>query len=94
MSAGVAIFLIAILFLIAVIQNSVDDSRLLATPSIAKKDGILTSFARTKINASVDEVYSVLTNFKDYSSWNSHISEHKWENVTLGGGNASYSSRD
>jgi len=83
-SAAVGFILIVILFLFAIIQNSVDDASLLATPTIPVQNGILTSFASTTIHASVDEVFAVLLNYKEYSKW-SLFSEHKWEETTADG---------
>jgi hypothetical protein len=79
-----AAFAIVILFLIAAIQNSVDESRLIATPNIPRENGVLTSFASTKIKASVEEVFAVIANFKDYSTWTS-FSDYKWKDVTADG---------
>ena len=76
-----AIVIVTILFLIAALQNSVDDRSLLATPSITKDRAVLTAFASTKINAPVDEVWAAVTNFKA-SSKGSSFSEYQWKGVT------------
>jgi hypothetical protein len=83
-SAGAAFVIISIFFLIAFIQNSVDESRLLATPTIPAQNAVLTSFASTKIYATADEVFNVLLNYKDYHKWSS-ASEYKWKDVTADG---------
>ncbi len=74
---AVAFLLIALVLLIAFLQNSVDQHHLLATPTIPLKHGVVTSFASTKINASVDEVFAVLVNFEDYPKWSSST-EYRW----------------
>jgi hypothetical protein len=81
---SIAAVLIASLFLIAIIQNSVDESRIIATPNIPREHGVLTSFVSVKIKASVEEVFDVLTKFKDYSTWTT-FSEFKWIDVTADG---------
>ena len=75
---------IALLFLIAAIQNSVDESRIIATPNIPRESGVLTSFASTKIKASAEEVFVVVSNYKDYSTLTS-FSDFKWKDVTADG---------
>jgi len=75
---GFVVVLLAILFLIIILQTSVDESRILATPTIPVQRGVLTSFASTTIDASVEEVFDVVLNFKDYAEW-SRFSEYQWE---------------
>lgn len=79
-----AVIAIAFLFLIAAIQNSVDESRIIATPNIPRENGVLTSFASTKIKASVEEVFAVVSKFKDYSA-ETPFSNFKWKEVTADG---------
>jgi hypothetical protein len=81
---SIAAVLIAFLFLVAIVQNSVDESRIIATPNIPRENGVLTSSASIKIKASAEEVWTVITNFKDYSTWTS-FSEYKWKEVTADG---------
>jgi len=81
---SIAAVLIAFLFLVAIVQNSVDESRIIATPNIPRENGVLTSSASIKIKASAEEVWAVITNFKDYSTWTS-FSEYKWKEVTADG---------
>lgn len=83
-SAGVAFILIVLLFLVAWIQNSVNESRLLATPGIPKENAVLTSFASARISATADEVFKVMLNYKDYSKW-SCFSEYTWKETTEDG---------
>lgn len=83
-SAGIAFILIALLSLIVWIQNSINESRLLPTPTIPKENAVLTSFASARINAPVDEVFAVLLNYKDYLKW-SCFSQYKWQEVTEDG---------
>jgi hypothetical protein len=78
---AIALLLISSLFLIAIVQNCVDDGRILATPTIPVNNGILTSFASIRINATTEEVFQTLMSFKDYSKWSS-FSEHQWEKTT------------
>jgi hypothetical protein len=80
--AAVAFILIAILFLIAAIQNSVDEKNLMATPTIPKANAVLTSFASTKIKATEDEVFAVITDFKDYT-WSSSFTDYKFDNQQI-----------
>lgn len=75
---------IAILFTIAIVQNSVDESSIIATPNIPRENGVLTAFASIKIKASADEVFSMIMKFKDCSS-ESTFSEHRWKEVTADG---------
>jgi hypothetical protein len=83
-SAGVAFILIVLLFLVAWIQNSVNENRLLATPSIPKENGVFTTFASARIAAPADEVFKVMLNYKDYSKW-SCFSQYKWRETTEDG---------
>ncbi|KUJ22334.1 uncharacterized protein LY89DRAFT_575707 [Mollisia scopiformis] len=82
--AAVAFVLISLLLLVAIIQNSVDNDRLIATPSIPLKNAVLTAFASTKVKGSADEVFSVVQNYKGYSDW-SPFHEYKWKDVSLDG---------
>jgi len=82
--AGIALMVIAILFLIAIVQNSVDERSIIATPTIPRQNGVVSSFASSSIKATSDEVFRVILNFKDYSTW-SPFSEYKWKNVTADG---------
>jgi hypothetical protein len=81
---SLAALAIALLFLIAAIQNSVDESHIIATPNIPRENGVLTVFSSTKIKASVDEVFAVITNFKDYSTW-ATFTDFKWKTMTIDG---------
>ena len=83
-SAGVAFVTIAILFLIAIAQNSVDEKNLMSTPTIPIQKGVLTSFASTRIKASVENVFAAMINFKGYSTW-SAFSDYKWDSVAADG---------
>jgi len=78
------VVIVTIIFLIAALQNSVDDKTLLATPTIPRGKAVLTSFASTRINATVDEVWTAIVNFKECSKW-SPFSEHKWNEVGADG---------
>ena len=82
--ATFAAIAIGILFLIAVIQNSVDESSIIATPNIPRENGILTSVTSVKIKASVDEVFAVISSFKDYSAKAPFAGFH-WKDVTADG---------
>ncbi|PQE20776.1 hypothetical protein CJF30_00002080 [Rutstroemia sp. NJR-2017a BBW] len=67
--ASLILLIICLLVIIVLlIQNSVDEKRLKATPSISKQDAISTAFASIKINASADEVFNVISSFKHYGS--------------------------
>jgi hypothetical protein len=79
--AGVAI---AILFTIAIIQNSVDERSIIATPNIPRENGVITAFASIKIKASADEVFEFIMKFKDCSA-QSGFSQHRWKSVTADG---------
>ncbi len=79
-----AFIAITLLFLIAAVQNSVDESRLIATPNIPQEKGVLTSFASIKIKSSAEEVFAVVSSFKDYSTW-ATFSDFKWKEVTADG---------
>jgi hypothetical protein len=81
---GMAFILISLLFVIAIIQNSVDEDRLIATPSIRQEDAVLTAFASTKIKGSADEVFDVVKKYKGYSDW-SPFHDYKWNDVTMDG---------
>ena len=80
-SAGIAFVL---LFVVAWIQNSVNESRLLATPSIPKENAVLTSFASARISAPADDVFKAMLSYKDYSKW-SCFSQYKWQETTEDG---------
>lgn len=82
--ASIAFTLISLLFLLAWIQNSVDEKRLLATPNIPKSRGILTSVASARISAPADEVFKAILNFKDYGKW-SRFSGYEWSQTTEDG---------
>jgi hypothetical protein len=82
--AGVAFVLISLLFLVAWLQNSVDENRLLATPSIPKARGVLTSVASARISAPADEVFKVILNYKGYEKW-SCFSGYQWSETTEDG---------
>jgi hypothetical protein len=83
-SAGVALILIGLLFLVALVQNSIKESPLLPTPTIPKEKAVFTSFASARISAPADEVFAVLLNYKDYSKW-SCFSQYRWREVTKDG---------
>lgn len=80
---GVAVVLITILFLIAAIQNSVDESRLMATPTIPRSNAVFTSTASTKIKATPEEVFAVITNFEEYDAWSTSFTDYHWHNLQL-----------
>ncbi|KAE9381641.1 hypothetical protein N431DRAFT_321990 [Stipitochalara longipes BDJ] len=82
--AGFAALAIALLFLIAIIQNSVDEKTIIPTPSIPQENGVMSSFASTKIKASVEEVFAVMASFKDYST-RTPFSAFNWKNKTADG---------
>jgi len=82
--ASFAAAAIAILFLVAIVQNSVDERSVIATPNIPRENGILTSFVSIKIKASAEEVFAVMASFKDYST-ETPFSAFNWENVTADG---------
>lgn len=72
---GIVILAFSVIFLVVLLQGSSETKSIRATPSIAVKDGVLTCSASAILQASVDEVFAVLLNYKDYS-WASH---HKYE---------------
>jgi hypothetical protein len=84
LSAAVAFVIITILFLLAIAQNAVYEKNLMSTPTIPIQKGVLTSFASTKINASVEDVFAAMINFKGYSTW-SAFSDYKWDSVAADG---------
>jgi hypothetical protein len=74
---GVALCLLAfVLFL----RNSLDRSTMLATPTIPIEKVMLTSYASSIINASSDEVFDVLSNYKAYYKW-STFTDYEWEEI-------------
>lgn len=79
-SAVVAFVVISLLFLIVIVQNSVDEQQIVPTPNIPRGSGVLTAFASTKVKGSADQVFSVVKNYKGYSDW-SPYSDYKWNNV-------------
>ena len=82
--ASFAAIAIGILFLIAIIQNSVDESSIIATPSIPRENGIFTSVASVKIKASAEDVFAAISSFKDYSAETPFARFH-WKDVTADG---------
>jgi hypothetical protein len=82
--ASFAAIAIGILFLIAIIQNSVDESSIIATPSIPRENGIFTSVASVKIKASAEEVFAAISSFKDFSPGTPFAMYH-WKDVTADG---------
>jgi len=80
---GIVILALSAIFLIALLQGSIETKSIRATPSIDIKDGVLTCSASTIVQASVDEVFGVLRNYKDYS-WASHF-EYEWKGKTKEG---------
>src|SRR6266700_7995913 len=82
--ASFAAAAIAILFIIAIVQNCVDEQSIIATPNIPRENGVLTSFASIKIKASAEEVFAVMASFKDYST-DTPFSAFNWKNVTADG---------
>jgi len=82
--ASVAFVIITVLFLIAIAQNSVDEKKLMPTPTIPIQNSVLTSFASTKIKASVEVVFAAMINFKGDSTW-STFSGYKWDSVAADG---------
>jgi len=83
-TSAAVLLVVVVLFSIAIIHNSVDKSRLLATPGIPVEKAIRSSFGSSTIHASVDDVFSVLMNFKDYNKW-SLLKEYRWEETTADG---------
>jgi hypothetical protein len=79
--AGFAVLAIALLFLVAIVQNSVDENSIIATPSIPRENGVMSSFTSIKIRASVEEVFAVMASFKDYSS-GTPFASYKWKDKT------------
>jgi hypothetical protein len=82
--ASVAALAIGVFFLIAIVQNSVDEKDIIATPNIPRENGILTSFASIKIRASAEEVFAVIAGFKDFPT-ETPFSGFSWKNVTADG---------
>jgi len=83
-TSAAVLFVIVVLFSITIILNSVDKSKLLATPGIPIEKATRSSFGSSTIHASVDEVFSVLMNFKDYNKW-SLLKDYRWEDTTADG---------
>lgn len=79
-SAAVAFVIISLLFLIVIVQNSVDEQQIVPTPNIPRGNGVLTAFASTKVRGSADEVFAVVKNYKAYPNW-SPYSNYKWNDV-------------
>lgn len=65
-----------LIIIILLIQNYVDEKRLMATPSIKKDEAVMTAYANIKINASPAEVFNAITSFEKYGSGHS---QYKWE---------------
>ena len=82
--ASFAALAIGILFLIAIIQNSVDENSIIATPSIPRENGIFTSVASIKMKSSAEEVFAAISSFKDYSAETPFAKFH-WNDVTADG---------
>ena len=83
LSAGIAVVALTIIFLIAYVQGLRDESNLISTPGIPTQDAVLTSFATSTIIGSVDEVFAVLLNYKDYS-WCADA-KYEWNETTVDG---------
>lgn len=81
--AGAFLF-ISLLFVIAMIQNSVDEERLIATPSIRRENAVLTTFASIKVKGNADEVFAVVGKYKGYSDC-APFHDYKWKEVTMDG---------
>lgn len=81
---AVAFILISLLFVIAMIQNLVDEDRLIATPNIPRENAVLSAFASIKIKGSADEVFGVIKSYKGYPEW-SPFHDYKWKDVTVDG---------
>lgn len=79
-SAAIAFILIVLLFLIAWIQSSAKQTRILASPTIPRGNAVLTSFASTRISAPTADVFAVLLKYKDYSKW-SCFEQYKWQEI-------------
>jgi len=79
----IAVVFITILFLVAAIQNSVDESRLMGTPTIPRSNAVFTSLASTKIKATPEEVLAVITNFEGYDKWSTSFTNHHWHDLQL-----------
>jgi len=82
--AGLAALVIAVLFVIAIIQNSVDEKSIIPTPSIPREHAVMTSISSIKIKASVDDVFAVVASFKDYSP-ETPFSTFEWKKKTADG---------
>ncbi|KAM3086530.1 hypothetical protein ACMFMF_000478 [Clarireedia jacksonii] len=65
-----------LVIIVLLVQNSVDENRLKATPSISRQDAIVTAFASIKINASADEVFDVISSFEHYGT---RLAQYTWE---------------
>lgn len=76
--AFAAVFLITLFFLATAVQNSFNQQSLIATPTIAQAKAVFTSRASTRIKATEDEVFDVITKFDDYT-WSSSISNYKFD---------------
>lgn len=81
-SAIVCFFIVAVLSLVAFIQGSVNDARLLGTPAIPIQKAIVTSFGTATIQARTDELFKVLTRFEEYPRWSSYTN-YQWEKATV-----------
>lgn len=76
-----SIVILFVIGLVRIFHQSLKKRDVLATPSIPENEGIFTIQASSIINASVDEVFQILTEYEDYSKWNSFILDHKWEEI-------------
>ncbi|CZR50648.1 uncharacterized protein PAC_00522 [Phialocephala subalpina] len=83
-SAAIAFVIISLLFLIVIVQSSVDEHQIIATPNIPRGSGVLTAFASTQVKGNVDEVFAVIKNYNGYSDW-SPYSNYKWNDVDENG---------
>jgi hypothetical protein len=82
---AIAVLILLVLFFFVFIENSVDETQLLATPTIPKDEAAFTSFASVKIQATAEEVFAVVLNFTDYGSWNTSTPEITWDKTTADG---------
>lgn len=84
-SVGIGLVVLSLLLLVAFLQGSHATKSIYSMPSIAsKEDGVFTSSLSMLMHASVDDVFGVLLNYKDYS-WSSNM-KYTWDDETPGVG--------
>ncbi|KAI9650157.1 hypothetical protein NHQ30_000170 [Ciborinia camelliae] len=72
----IVLIICLLLIIVLLIQNYVDEKRLITTPFIGKDEAILTAYASVKINSSADDVFSTIISFEKYGSG---YSQYTWE---------------